>query len=215
MILLVGEDLAHHVDDRPAQGDEQALLAVGRKAHVTLGKRLAMRGRDRLLAETGDVERRLALTLRQEHPRVERAGEHHVAQALAQIIGVERPGPLADGLALVVERPDHRIGVVAYVGRVDVDRRATNLACFGDADMAEVGPAAGPHGRLGHVQRKAGAGHRVSSDGAIRMRLTLIEGSLAPRRRHCHADDQRTACAVDSRPLALLRSGRMPRWRNW
>ena len=50
-ILLVGEDLAHHVDDRPAQRDEQSLLAVGRKTHVALLERHAMGGRDRLFAE--------------------------------------------------------------------------------------------------------------------------------------------------------------------
>ena len=31
-VLLVGENLAHHVDERPAGGDEQALLAVGRES---------------------------------------------------------------------------------------------------------------------------------------------------------------------------------------
>ena len=50
-ILFVGEDLAHHVDDRPAVGDQEALLAIGRKAHVARLERLAMGGRDRLLAE--------------------------------------------------------------------------------------------------------------------------------------------------------------------
>ncbi len=85
-VLLVGEDLAHHVDQRPARGDEQALLAVGRKAHVARLERLAMRAGDRLLAEALDVERRLALALRQDHARVEGAGQHHVAQTLAQLL---------------------------------------------------------------------------------------------------------------------------------
>ena len=166
-ILLVGEDLAHHVDDRPAVGDQQALLAIGRKAHVARRERLAMRGRDRLLAETLDVERRLALALREQHARVEGAGQHHVAQALAQIVGRQRPRPVADRLAVVVEHADHRIGEIADFGRADVDRRTGNLAGLGNADMAEIGPAAGAHGRLGHVQRKArGAGHRDSSGGA-------------------------------------------------
>ena len=166
-----------------------------------------MRGRDRLLAEAGDVERRLALALRQEHARVEGAGQHHVAQALAQIVGVERPGPIADRLALVVEHADHRIGEVADVGGADVDRRTGNLAGLGNADMAEVGPAAGPHGRLGHVQRKAGgAGHR----GFLRRRdqgaLTLIGPSLAPRRARLSCGRPEGRRAVDSRPPALLRN---------
>ena len=166
MILLVGEDLAHHVDDRPTERDQQTLLAVGRKAHVAFGERLAMRGCDRLLAEAGDVERRLALALRQKHARVEGAGQHHVAQTLALFFGVERPRPLADRFAVVVERADHRIGEIADVGGADVDWRTGHLARLGDADMAEVGPPARAHGRLGHMKRKAGgAGHRRFSDG--------------------------------------------------
>ena len=89
VVFLVREDLAHHVDDRPALGYEQALLPVGRKTHVALRERLAMRGRNRFLAEAGDVERRLALALRQEHPRIEGAGQHHVAQALAKVVGIQ------------------------------------------------------------------------------------------------------------------------------
>ncbi len=163
MILLVGEDLAHHVDDRPAERDQEALLAVGWKAHVALGKRLAMGGRDRLLAEAGDVERRLALALGEQHARVEGAGQHHMAQTLALFFGVERPRPLAGRFAVVVERADHRIGEIADVGRADVDRRTGNLARLGDADMAEIGPSARAHGRLRHVQRKTGgAGHHGS-----------------------------------------------------
>ena len=160
-ILFVGEDLAHHVDDRPAVGDQEALLAIGWKAHVARLERLPMGGRDRLLAERLDVKRRLALALREEHARVEGAGQHHVAQALAQIVGRQRPDPRADGVAVVVEHADHRIGEVADLGRVDVDRRTGNLAGLGNADMTEIGLAAGAHGGLRHVQGKArGAGHR-------------------------------------------------------
>ena len=74
------------------------------------------------------------------------------------------PRPVANRLALIVERADHRIGEIANVGRADVDRRTGNLACFRNADMAEVRHAAGTYGRLGHMQRKAsGAGHHESS----------------------------------------------------
>ena len=174
MIFLVREDFAHHIDDWPTLGDQQALLAVGRKTHVALFEGLAMRGRNRLLAEAGDVERRLALALRQEHARVEGAGQHHVAQALAQIVGVEGPRPLPDRLAAIIKRADHRIGEITDVRRADVDRRTGNLARFRNADMAEIRAAAGAHGGLGNVQRKAGgAAHGASSNGAVLAHLTL------------------------------------------
>ena len=101
------------------------------------------------------------MALRQEHARIECAGQHHVPQALPQIIRVKRPRPVANRVALVVERADHRISEIADVGRADVDRRTGNLACFRNADMAEVRHAAGAYGWLGHMQRKArGAGHQ-------------------------------------------------------
>ena len=146
-----------------------------------------MCGRDRLLAEAGDVEGGFALALRQEHAGVEGAGQHHIAQTLPQFIEVKRPRPVADRLPLIVERADHRIGEIPDVGRADVDRRTGNLARFRNADMAEVGAAAGAHGRLGHVQRKAGgAGHRdplQRGDGALT--LTLGEFSAGRSRLSC------------------------------
>ena len=160
-VLLVREDLAHHVDQRPAGRDEQPLLAVGRKAHVAGLERLAMRAGDRLLAEACDVERRLALALREQHARVEGARQHHVAQALAQFVGRERPRPVADRLAPVIEHADHRIGEIADFRRIDVDRRPRDLARLGHADMTEIGPPAGPHAGFGHMQRKASAHLRV------------------------------------------------------
>ena len=160
-IFLVGEDLTHHIDERPAISDKQALLAVGRKAHVPGLERGPMRSRDRLFAKTLHVERGLALTLREQHPRVEGPRQHHVAQSLALFVGVERPRPFPDCFAVVVKHADHRIGEIADLGRADVDRRTRNFAWLRNADMAEIGAAAGAYARLGHMQRKAGgAGHQ-------------------------------------------------------
>ena len=49
-VAAVRIDLAHHLDERIVAGDEQALLAVGREAHVVAVEGVGAGDRDRLLA---------------------------------------------------------------------------------------------------------------------------------------------------------------------
>ena len=153
-VLRVGEHGAHHVDQRPAGGDQQPLLAIGREAHVAGLQRLAMRAGDRLFAERLDVERGLALTLRQQHARVVSAGQHHVAQALTQLRRRQRPRPRPDRGAGIVDHPDQRIGEIADFGGIDVDRRPSRFSRGGEADMRKIRLAARPHRRLRDMQRQ-------------------------------------------------------------
>ena len=154
-VLFVGEHRAHHVDQRPAGGDQQALLAIGREAHVAGLERLAVGAGDRLLAERLDVERGLALALRQQHARVVGARQHHVAQALAQFRRRQRPRPRPDRRAGIVDHADQRIGEIADFGGIDVDRRPPRFAGGGEADMREIRLAARPHRRLRDMQRQS------------------------------------------------------------
>ena len=187
-VELVGVDLGHHVEHRIAAGDQQPGLAVGREVHVARLERLAEGAAHRFLAHVLHVERRLALALRHLHARIERAQGHHVAQALEQLLVLEQAGPRPDRLALAIEHADDRIGEVADLLRRDIDLRPPHLAGQGDLHVAEIGRAAGPHRRRGHVEgerfpigRRHGASHLNRLDySAPRL---LREPSLRPLER--------------------------------
>jgi hypothetical protein len=109
------------------------------------------------------VERGLALPLRVLHARIEGAQRHHVPQPVAQLLLAQRARPGAHRLALAVEHADDRIGQVADLARVDIDRRARDGAGPGDLHMAEIGLVARPHLGLGDMQaQRFGLGHRTS-----------------------------------------------------
>lgn len=96
-IELVREDLVHHLDHGVVVGNQEPRLAVGRKIHVALAKRLAEGAAHRLLAEMLHIEGRLALTLRHQHARVEGAQQHHVPETRQQFLIGRKPaqGPTA------------------------------------------------------------------------------------------------------------------------
>ena len=54
--------------------------------------------------------------------RVEGAQGHHVLQAFRELFVAQRPGPLANGLAIAVEHADDGIGEIANVLRIDIYR---------------------------------------------------------------------------------------------
>ena len=97
--------LAHHLDHRHVVArEQQALLAIGREAHVARLERQRVRAGDRLLAEALHVERDLLLPLRDQHARVEDARLHHRAQAARAAAAASTCGcPGADRAAVVVE----------------------------------------------------------------------------------------------------------------
>ena len=151
-VALVGEELAHHVDEAVAARDQDALLAVGREAHVGRIERQRLADADRLLAEALHVERQLLLPLRGQHAPVEDARRQHRAQAGQQQVGIGARIPWAGRMAGVVEHADERVGDVAGFRRPRVDRRPPHRAGGREVQVGEVGLAPGPPGRFGHVQ---------------------------------------------------------------
>jgi len=117
----VGEYLVHHVDQRPATGDEQSLLPIGRESHVAVVERHGLRNADCLLPSARHVERRLALALSTEHPVVIRPRQHHRPQTAMQCLGVQLWIPRADCVTVVVKHADQRVGVLAYSSRLHAD----------------------------------------------------------------------------------------------
>ena len=146
--------LAHHVEERPVAGDQEALLAIGREAHVARLERKGRADRDRLLAGAFHIERDLALALHPEHAVVEGAGQHHRPQRPPQRLGLELRVPWPDRLAVIVEHADEAIGEVAGLGRLGFDRRPRRRARFGELEITEVGRVARAEARLGDVQRE-------------------------------------------------------------
>ena len=134
--------------------DQQPGLTIGREVHVALAERDAEGAGDSLLAGVLHVERGLALALRHLHAGVEGAQRQHVAQAPDQLILGELGHPGADRLAFTIEHADDRVGEVADVLGIDIDRRALHRAGLGDHDMGEVGLFAGATGGDGNMEPK-------------------------------------------------------------
>ena len=128
LVALVRVDLVHHLDERIIARDQQALLAIGREAHVLRVHRMRGRDRHRLLAQRLHVEAGLALALGAEHPLVEDPDHQHVAQDAAQLVGVELRIPRADRLAVVVEDADESVAERMRLGGGDGDIRARRSA---------------------------------------------------------------------------------------
>ena len=151
-ILFVRIDLAHQVDHRMAGRDEQSCLAIGREIHITRQQRLAEGAAHRLLAHVLHIERRLALSLRHQHARVEGAQRHHVTQAGQQCLIAQETGPGADRLAVSVEHADDGIGEIADSFGINVHRWACDRAGPRDAHAREVRSATWAHRRFRHMQ---------------------------------------------------------------
>ena len=98
LVAFVRIDLVHHLDERIAARDEQALLAIGREVHVVAVERVLRSDGDCLFAGALHVEAGLTLALRPVHAVVEDAHGDHVAQHLAQRFSVELRVPRADRL---------------------------------------------------------------------------------------------------------------------
>ena len=138
-IPLIGIDLAHHVDQRIAGGDQQSRLAIGRKIHVAGQESLAKCAADGLFAHVLHIERRLALPLRHQHPSVEGPQNHHMAQALEQFFVAQEAGPGSDRLTVPIEHPNDRIGEVADGFRIGIHVRPRHRSRRRDPDIGEIG----------------------------------------------------------------------------
>ena len=128
LVAFVRVDLVHHLDQRIAARDEQALLAIGREVHVVAVQRGGGGDRDRLLAGALHVEAGLSLALGAVHAVVEDADRDHVAQHLAQRVGVELGVPRADRLMVIAEHADEVGGQRVGLGRRDAGVGARRLA---------------------------------------------------------------------------------------
>jgi hypothetical protein len=103
LVAFVRIDLAHHLRQRIAAGNEKSLLAIGWEVHVFPVERRCGSDRDRLFARALHVEAGLSLPLRPVHSIVEDANRDHVPEHFPKRVGVELRVPGADRLAVFVE----------------------------------------------------------------------------------------------------------------
>ncbi len=154
LVALVRVDLVHHVDERIAARDEKPLLAIGREVHVLAVERGLGGDGDRLLARALHVEAGLPLPLRPVHAVVEDAHRDHVAQHLAQRLGIELRVPRADRAIVLAEHAHERGRQRVRLGRGRGDVGPRRGARGGNLQLGKVGLVAGAERRLGHVQRE-------------------------------------------------------------
>ena len=151
-VALVGQQLVDQLHQRDVTCHEQALLAVGGKAHVALAQGEGVRHADRFLAEALHVERDLLLALRDHHARVEQARPDHRAQAGAQPLRLEIGRPGTERAAFVVEHAHQAGSELGGLGRARLDGRTRRRAGRSQAQVGEIGGVARPAGRLRDVQ---------------------------------------------------------------
>jgi hypothetical protein len=157
LVGAVRVDLVDHLEDRIAARDHAALLAVRGEDHVLEIERLGGAGGGRLFAAAFEVEAGLALPLGAVHAVVERAGQSHQPQQLAQLVGRELGVPRAMRLVVLAEHADQVAAQrKGFGGRASLVRPRLG-AGFAQRDMREVDRVAGAEARLGHVQRQARA----------------------------------------------------------
>ncbi|MCY1173563.1 hypothetical protein D9M73_137280 [compost metagenome] len=151
-IALVGQQLADQVHQRHVAGHEDALLAVGREAHVgdIQGQRLGTA--NGFFAQALHIERHFLLALGDHHAVVVDAGLEHGAHALAQDLHRHVFGPRPKGIALVVEHADQASGQVSRVSRFNIDWGFAHRAGIGQMQVGEVGFTAGTARGFGDVQ---------------------------------------------------------------
>ncbi len=113
------------------------------EAHVVDVQRQGLGAADGFFAKALHVERHLFLTLGDDHAVVVDASLEHGTHALAQDLDGNVRGPVAQGIALVVEHANQATGQVGGVGGFDVDGRFAHRAGIGQMQVGEVGLAAG------------------------------------------------------------------------
>ncbi len=188
-VVLVGEDLVHHVDDRIARRDQQPLLAIRREVHVAGSKRPLLGTGDSLLTERLHVERHLALPVGAQHAGIEVAHEHHVAKPGELLVVREVGNPFTDRLAVIVEHPHELLAHQGHTLDLLVERRLPHLP--GLADEPNPVRVAIPSRRFGNLQPK----HFARALGIIRHVLQpLTSPSRTPGRIVFASAVSRSAC---------------------
>ena len=180
--MLVGEELAHHVDERPVARDEPALLAVGREEHVVGPELERQPDGDRLLPRAAHVERRLALALRPLHAVVVGPGLHHRPQPLAQRVSLDVGRPRTHRPALVVQDADQRVRQVSDLGR----RITSSSGRRTDAGGREVERRRSP------ARRPGGRSARERRSGVVRVRTCRSHPCTTARRTQSQRLDERS-----------------------
>ncbi|MDT4857846.1 hypothetical protein FQZ97_922840 [compost metagenome] len=140
-IAFVGHQLAHHGDQRDVARQQDALLAVGRKAHVALFQRHGVGRADGLFAQALHVERDLLLALRGQHAPIEDSRLQHGAHAGAQQIVADLRRPRTDGAAFVVDHPDQAVGQPAGIDRGNINGGFGHVAGRRQVQVGKVGLA--------------------------------------------------------------------------
>ncbi|MNO56294.1 hypothetical protein D3C76_468060 [compost metagenome] len=183
-VALVGQQLADQVHQRHVAGHEDALLAVGREAHVgdIQGQRLGTA--NGFFAQALHIERHFLLALGDHHAVVVDAGLEHGAHALAQDLVRDAFGPWAESLAMLVEHANQAIGQVGRVGRVNIDRGLADLAGIVQVQVGEVGLAARAAGGFGNMQTQGFIGVHAFS--------TLAQSCVFVGRRSCTTFDAKS-----------------------
>src|SRR3989344_1076011 len=151
-IALVRQQLANQVHQRYVAGHQDALLAVGREAHVVDVQGQGLGAADGFFAEALHVERHFFLALGDHHAVVVDPRLEHGTHAFAQDVHRYAFGPRAQGIALVVEHTNQATGQVCRVSRFNVDRGFAHCAGVGQVQVGEVGFAAGATRGFGDVQ---------------------------------------------------------------
>ena len=150
-VARVRIDLVHHLDERIAARDQQALLAIGREVHVVAVERGGGGDRDRLLAGRLHVEAGLPLPLRAVHAVVVDALDDHVREHLAQRVGIELGVPRADRLMVLAQHADEARRQGMRFGGRRSGIRTLGETGGRDFQLGKVGRVAGPERRLGHM----------------------------------------------------------------
>src|SRR4029450_10059579 len=147
-----------------AGGDQQSCLTIGRKIHVARQKCLAKSTADRLFTHVLHIEGCFALSLRYQHPCVERSQNHHVTQTLEQFFVAQEAAPRTDRLTVAVKNADDRIGGVADRFRIGVPLRPRHRSRSWNPDTRKIGGATRPNRRFGHMEgQRAIISHVVTS----------------------------------------------------
>ncbi|MNG95734.1 hypothetical protein D3C79_547770 [compost metagenome] len=155
-VALVGQQLADHLDQRHVASHQDALLAIGREAHVGAVQGQGLGAADGFLAQALHVEGHLLLALGDDHAAVEDPRLEHGTHAFAQDLWIDVLGPWAKRVAVLVQHANQAAGQVCGVGSVDIDRGFTDLTGIVQTQVGKIGLAAWPACRLGHMQTQGG-----------------------------------------------------------
>ena len=151
-VAFVGQQLANQIHQRHLAGHQDALLTIGRKAHIghVQGQRLGTA--NGLFAKTLHVERHFLLALGDDHAVVENPRLEHGTHAFTQDFDRNAFSPWAECLTLIVEHPNQAFGEVSGIGRFDIYRGLADETGIVQMQVREIGFTAWTARRFRNVQ---------------------------------------------------------------